>query len=215
MNNTLKYFKEICSIPHGSYNIDKISNYLVDFAKTNGLKYRQDELKNVIIWKGASKGYENEPGIILQGHMDMVAVKDEGVELDLEKDGLLLDEKDGYLYAKGTSLGGDDGIAVAMALDILSDDTLSHPSLECIFTVNEEVGMDGATGIDLSDIKGRYLINIDSEEEGVITTSCAGGVRLLSLLECNRDVKRHGCMYSVDGTKPMDDVFNDICAILN
>ena len=198
MNNTLKYFKEICAIPHGSYNIDKISNYLVDFAIKNGLKYRQDELKNVIIWKSASEGYENEPGIILQGHMDMVAVKDEGVELDLEKDGLILEEKDGYLFGKGTSLGGDDGIAVAMALDILTDDSLSHPSLECIFTVNEEVGMDGAMGIDLSDINGKYLINIDSEEEGVITTSCAGGVRLLSLLECKRDVKRHGAMYSVE-----------------
>ena len=198
MNNTLKYFKEICAIPHGSYNIGKISDYLVNFAVEKGLKYRRDDLKNVIIWKEASTGYENEPGIILQGHMDMVAVKDEGVSLDLEKDGLLLKEKDGYLYAEGTSLGGDDGIAVAMALDFLSDDSLKHPSLECIFTVNEEVGMDGAIGIDLSDIKGRYLINIDSEEESVITTSCAGGVRLLSLLECTRDVKRHGAMYSVE-----------------
>ena len=198
MNNTLKYFKEICAIPHGSYNIEKISDYLVKFAEDNGLKYRRDDLKNVIIWKDASAGYENEPGIILQGHMDMVAVKDEGVTLDLEKDGLLLDEEDGYLFAKGTSLGGDDGIAVAMALDILTDDSLSHPALECIFTVNEEVGMDGAMGIDLSDINGKYLINIDSEEEGVITTSCAGGVRLLSLLECKRDVKRHGSMYSVE-----------------
>ena len=198
MNNTLKYFKEICAIPHGSYNIEKISDYLVRFAEENDLKYRRDDLKNVIIWKEASSGYENEPGIILQGHMDMVAVKDEGVTLDLEKDGLLLEEKDGYLFAKGTSLGGDDGIAVAMALDILSDDTLSHPALECIFTVNEEVGMDGAMGIDLSDINGRYLINIDSEEEGVITTSCAGGVRLLSLLECKRDVKRHGSLYLVE-----------------
>ncbi|MBP5494160.1 MAG: beta-Ala-His dipeptidase [Lachnospiraceae bacterium] len=198
MNNTLKYFKGICAIPHGSYNIEKISDYLVNFAVEKGLKYRRDDLKNVIIWKDASAGYENEPGIILQGHMDMVAVKDEGVSLDLEKDSLLLKEEDGYLFAEGTSLGGDDGIAVAMALDILSDDTLSHPALECIFTVNEEVGMDGAMGIDLSDIKGRYLINIDSEEEGVITTSCAGGVRLLSLLEVKRDVKRHGAMYSVE-----------------
>ena len=147
MNNTLKYFKEICAIPHGSYNIEKISDYLVNFAEENDLKYRRDDLKNVIIWKEASTGYENEPGIILQGHMDMVAVKDEGVELDLEKDGLLLEEKDGYLYAKGTSLGGDDGIAVAMALDILTDESLSHPAFECIFTVNEEVGMDGAMGL--------------------------------------------------------------------
>ena len=197
MKNTLDYFKEICAIPHGSYNIDAISDYLVEFAKEHNLNYRQDELKNVIIKKKASAGYENEPGIILQGHMDMVAVKDEGVELDLEKEGLILEEKDGYLFAKGTSLGGDDGIAVAMALEFLADDNIKHPDLECIFTVNEEVGMDGATGIDMSDISGRYLINIDSEEEGVITTSCAGGVRLLSLLECKRTIDNHGNIYSI------------------
>lgn len=197
MKITLDYFKEICAIPHGSYNIDAISDYLVEFAKEHNLNYRQDELKNVIIKKKASAGYENEPGIILQGHMDMVAVKDEGVELDLEKEGLILEEKDGYLFAKGTSLGGDDGIAVAMALEFLADDNIKHPDLECIFTVNEEVGMDGATGIDMSDISGRYLINIDSEEEGVITTSCAGGVRLLSLLECKRTIDNHGNIYSI------------------
>lgn len=198
MKNTMDYFKEICAIPHGSYNIDKISDYLVEFAKENNLSYRQDELKNVIIKKEASKGYENLPGIILQGHMDMVAVKDEGVEIDMEKEGLNLCEEGGYLFAKGTSLGGDDGIAVAMAMEALTNEELLHPELECIFTVNEEVGMDGAVGIDLSDIKGKYLINIDSEEEGVITTSCAGGVRLLSLLELKREKKAHGSVYMVE-----------------
>lgn len=198
MKRTLDYFKEICSIPHGSYNIDEISNYLVEFAKEHNLSYRSDDLKNVIIRKEASKGFENEPGIILQGHMDMVAVKAEGVSLDLEKDGLNIKEKDGYLYAEGTSLGADDGIALAMALEILSDDTIEHPFLECIFTVNEEVGMDGAVGIDLSDVKGKYLINIDSEEEGIITTSCAGGVRLLSLLKYERNIKAGGNLYSVE-----------------
>ena len=198
MKNTMDYFKEICAIPHGSYNIDKISDYLVEFAKQNNLSYRQDELKNVIIKKEASKGYENLPGIILQGHMDMVAVKDEGVEIDMEKEGLNLCEEGGYLFAKGTTLGGDDGIAVAMAMEALANEELLHPELECIFTVNEEVGMDGAVGIDLSDIKGKYLINIDSEEEGVITTSCAGGVRLLSLLELKREKKAHGSVYMVE-----------------
>lgn len=198
MKNTMDYFKEICAIPHGSYNIDKISDYLVEFAKENNLSYRQDELKNVIIKKEASKGYENLPGIILQGHMDMVAVKDEGVEIDMEKEGLNLCEEGGYLFAKGTSLGGDDGIAVAMAMEALTNEELLHPELECIFTVNEEVGMDGAVGIDLSDINGKYLINIDSEEEGVITTSCAGGIRLLSLLELKREKKAHGSVYMVE-----------------
>ncbi|MBO4310852.1 MAG: beta-Ala-His dipeptidase [Lachnospiraceae bacterium] len=198
MKKTLDYFKEICSIPHGSYNIDAISDYLADFAKANNLSYRRDELKNVIIRKEATKGFENEEGIILQGHMDMVAVKEEGADINLEKDGLKLREENGFLFAEGTSLGGDDGIAIAMAMEILTDDELPHPYLECIFTVNEEVGMDGANGIDLSDIKGKYLINIDSEEEGVITTSCAGGVRLLSLLECERNIKAHGNIYSIE-----------------
>ena len=198
MKNTMDYFKEICAIPHGSYNIDKISDYLVEFAKENNLSYRQDELKNVIIKKDASKGYENEPGIILQGHIDMVAVKDDNTDIDMEKEGLRLCEEDGYLFAKGSSLGGDDGIAVAMAMEALTNEDLKHPNLECIFTVNEEVGMDGAVGIDLSDIQGKYLINIDSEEEGVITTSCAGGVRLLSLLETKREKKLHGDIYLVE-----------------
>ena len=198
MKNTMDYFKEICAIPHGSYNIDKISDYLVEFAKENNLSYRQDELKNVIIKKDASEGYENEPGIILQGHIDMVAVKDDNTDIDMEKEGLRLCEEEGFLFAKGTSLGGDDGIAVAMAMEALTNEDLKHPNLECIFTVNEEVGMDGAVGIDLSDIQGKYLINIDSEEEGVITTSCAGGVRLLSLLETKREKKLHGDIYLVE-----------------
>ena len=197
MSNTLKYFKELCAIPHGSYNIDKISDYLVEFAEKNNLKVRQDELKNVIITKKASAGYENAPGIIIQGHMDMVAVKDEGVEKNMETEGLDLVEEDGYLFANGTSLGGDDGIAIAYAMDILTDESSKHPHLECIFTVNEEVGMDGAVGIDMSDITGRYLINIDSEEEGVITTSCAGGVRLLSLLRIERNAISCKDVYSL------------------
>ncbi len=198
MKKTLDYFKEICAIPHGSYNIDAISDYLVNFAKEHNLSYRQDEVKNVIIKKEAAKGYENVPGIILQGHMDMVAVKDDGCEIDMEKEGLTLCEEDGFLFAKGTSLGGDDGIAVAMALEALSDDTLSHPLLECIFTVNEEVGMDGAMALDMSDIEGKYLINIDSEEEGVVTTSCAGGVREIALLRVEREKEIEGKLYSVE-----------------
>lgn len=198
MKRTLDYFKEICAIPHGSYNIDAISDYLVKFAVENNLYYTRDEVKNVIIKKKATKGYENEPGIILQGHMDMVAVKDDWCTLDLEKDGLELCEEEGFLYAKGTSLGGDDGIAVAMALEALSDDTLSHPAMECIFTVNEEVGMDGAMALDMSDIEGKYLINIDSEEEGVVTTSCAGGVREIALLRVERENEVKGNLYSVE-----------------
>lgn len=188
----LRFFYEICRIPHGSYNIDAISDYLVAFAKERNLKVRQDELKNVIIWKPASEGYEQEETVILQGHMDMVAVKNPDCDMDMEKDSLRLAYKDGYLYAQGTSLGGDDGIAVAYALAILDSDSIKHPALEAVFTVNEEVGMDGAIGIDLSDLKGTRLLNIDSEEEGVLLTSCAGGMRVHASLPVEWE--------SVDGT---------------
>lgn len=198
MNKTIEFFKEICAVPHGSYNIDAISDYLVKFAEDRNLNVVRDEVKNVIITKSASEGFENRPGVILQGHMDMVAVKEDDCTKDLTKEGLDLEEKDGYLYAKGTSLGGDDGIAVAMALSILDDDSLKHPSLRCIFTVNEEVGMDGANAMDMSDVSEKYLINIDSEEEGVITTSCAGGVCLSSNLPVNREIPLYGNLYRIE-----------------
>lgn len=181
-----RYFYEICRIPHGSYNIDAISDYLVAFAKERNLEVRQDELKNVIIKKPATEGYEKEETLILQGHMDMVAVKDAEAGIDLENDPLRLNFKDGCLYAEGTSLGGDDGIAVAYALAILDSDSIKHPALEAVFTVNEEVGMDGAIGIDLSDLKGTRLLNIDSEEEGVLLTSCAGGMRVHAVIPTNK-----------------------------
>ena len=172
------YFEQICDIPHGSYNIRKISDYLADFAASRGLKYHQDSLGNVIIYKAATKGYEDKPTIVIQGHMDMVAVKTKDSNKDLEAEGLDLRCDGQYLWADKTSLGADDGIALAMALAILDDEELPHPSLECVFTVNEEVGMDGAIGLDKSLIKGRMLLNIDSEEEGILTVGCAGGQRV-------------------------------------
>ncbi len=181
-----RFFYEICRIPHGSYNIDAISDYLVAFAKERNLEVVQDELKNVIIKKPATEGYEKEETLILQGHMDMVAVKDAEADIDLENEPLRLNFKDGCLYAEGTSLGGDDGIAIAYALAILDSDTIKHPALEVVITVNEEVGMDGAIGIDLSGLKGTRLLNIDSEEEGVLLTSCAGGMRVHAVLPVNK-----------------------------
>lgn len=186
MSNALKnlepkkvfdYFERICSVPHGSGNTKIISDMLVNCAKELGLEYRQDSLNNVIIKKPGSKGKENCEPVILQGHMDMVAVKDADSNKDMTSDGLDLIIDGDWLKAEKTSLGGDDGIAVAIALAVLADDTLIHPPIEAVFTVDEEVGMDGAFGIDLSDIKGRRMLNIDSEEEGVFTVSCAGGVR--------------------------------------
>ncbi len=172
------YFEEITKIPHGSGNVEQISDYLADFAKKRNLFYIQDELKNVIIVKDATSGYEDEPTIILQGHMDMVAVKKPGSSIDMRTEGLKLGIDGDKIYAKDTSLGGDDGIAVAYALAILDSDTIKHPRLEVVITVDEETGMDGARGIDLSMLKGHRLLNLDSEKEGIFLTSCAGGARV-------------------------------------
>lgn len=173
-----QFFEEICNIPHGSGNVDRISDYLVAFAKDRKLEVYQDALKNVIIIKEATAGYEDQAPVILQGHMDMVAVKTPECPLDLQKDGLLLKTEGDLVWAEGTSLGGDDGIAVAYALALLDAKNLPHPRLEVVITVDEEVGMDGARGIDLSMLEGRRLLNIDSEEEGIFTVGCAGGARV-------------------------------------
>ena len=152
------YFEDICSIPHGSGNTQKISDYCVNFAKEHGLNYRQEECGNVVIWKDATSGYEQADTVILQGHMDMVAVKDADCPLDLEKDGLIPEVDGAWIQAKGSSLGGDDGIAVAYALAILAADDIPHPALEVVFTVGEEVGLVGATALDTSDLKGKILM---------------------------------------------------------
>lgn len=169
------YFEKICSIPHGSGNTEAISNYLVEFAKERGLEYKQDTLGNVIIIKKATAGYETVSPIMLQGHMDMVAVSDEGSNIDMKTEGLQLAVDGDQIYAKGTSLGADDGIAMAYMLAILSSDTLMHPRLEVVITVEEEVGMEGASELDLSICQAKRLINLDSEEEGYLLAGCAGG----------------------------------------
>jgi len=171
------YFEQLCAIPHGSGNTRAISDHLVDFAREHGLRYIQDSLNNVIIFQEGTCGMENHAPVILQGHMDMVCEKDAGCPIDLAADGLDLTHDGQFVFAKGTTLGGDDGIALAYALAILADTAIPHPPLEVVFTADEETGMDGAAGIDLSMLKGRTLINIDSEEEGIFTVSCAGGIK--------------------------------------
>lgn len=174
--SVFKYFEEICAIPHGSGNTEQMTEYIVDFAKAHELSYISDKVGNVIIYKGGSAGYENSKAVILQGHMDMVCEKnfEFAAKHDFKKDPLKLEMTDEYIYAKGTTLGGDDGIAVAYMLAILDGD-YAHPPIECVFTVDEEVGMDGAHALDTSYLKGRMLLNLDNEEEGEILTSCAGG----------------------------------------
>ena len=181
------YFEEICKIPHGSRNTKQISDYLVAFAKEHGFDYVQDEMNNVIIYKPATPGYENAPTVILQGHMDMVCEKRPDVQHDFEKDGLNLSVKDGYVTANGTTLGGDDGIAVAYALAVLDSNDIAHPPIEAVFTVDEEIGLLGADFIDTSDLKGKELINLDSEDEGIFTISCAGGATVECLLPYNTE----------------------------
>lgn len=178
-----QFFEEIASIPHGSGNVEQISNYLVNFAKERNLKYRQDKKRNVIIWKDATAGYENSETVILQGHMDMVAVKTADCVKDMEKEGLDLQVDGDTLCAKGTSLGGDDGIAVAYALAVLDSDDIEHPPVEAVFTVDEEIGLLGAGYLDVSDLNGKKLLNMDSEDEGVFTVSCAGGATVECILQ--------------------------------
>ena len=170
-----EYFEEICAIPHGSGNTKMISDYLVAFAKQHGIRYVQDDLNNVILFGEGTCGMEDHWPVILQGHMDMVCEKDADCPIDMAAEGLDVTHDGKYVFAKGTTLGGDDGIAVAYALALLADKSIPHPPLEVIITVDEETGMYGADGIDLSELKGKTLINLDSEEEGVFTVSCAGG----------------------------------------
>ena len=135
------YFEQLCAIPHGSGNTKAISDFLVSFAKEQGLRYIQDEANNVILFGDASPGYEEHPPVILQGHMDMVCEKDEGCSINMDTDGLDVTHDGQYVFARGTTLGGDNGIAVAYAMAILADRTLVHPPLEVIITVDEEIGM--------------------------------------------------------------------------
>ena len=182
-----RFFEEMCAIPHGSANTKAVSDWLMAFARERGLEAYQDQLNNVIIIKEATAGYENAPAVILQGHMDMVCEKAPDCEKDMEKEGLDLAVDGDTVYARGTTLGGDDGIAVAMALALLDADDIPHPRLEAVFTVDEEIGMLGAVGMeDVSMLRGRRMLNLDSEVEGVFTVSCAGG----NLTKCTLPVRR-------------------------
>ena len=180
------YFEEICSIPHGSRNTKAISDYLVSFAQARGLRYVQDEVNNVIIFQDGTCGYEDHEPVILQGHMDMVCEKDASCPLDMNVDGLDVTHDGRHVFAKGTTLGGDNGIAVAYALALLDDPMIPHPPLEVVITVDEEIGMLGAAAIDLSQLKGRLLLNLDSEDEGVFTVSCAGGATATITMNAER-----------------------------
>ena len=192
--SVFSYFEEICSIPHGSRNTKLISDYLVAFAEKHGIRHFQDELNNVVMFQEGTCGMEDHDPVIIQGHMDMVCEKDEDCPINMDTDGLDVTHDGQYVFAKGTTLGGDDGIALAYALAILADKSIPHPPLEVICTVDEEIGMEGAAGVDLSSLKGRTLINIDSEEEGIFTVSCAGGARGTITLPVSRHAVYGPCV---------------------
>ena len=175
------YFEKICSIPHTSYNTKQLSDFLVEFANEHNLEYTKDENGNVLIVKPASAGYEAHPGVILQGHIDMVGAAASGISHDFQTEPIEIitdSPKPGFISANQTTLGADNGIAVAFLLAILEDNSLKHPRMEALFTVDEEVGLLGAKAFDVSLLTGKYFINLDSEEEGFFLTACAGGIRV-------------------------------------
>ena len=180
------FFEQLCAIPHGSYNTKAVSDWCAAFARERGLEHHQDDVNNLLIIKEASAGYETAEPLILQGHLDMVCEKAAGCAKDMAAEGLDLATDGDFVWAEGTTLGGDDGIAVAMALAALDDDALPHPRLEVVLTTEEEVGMEGAAALDVTPVRGRRMLNLDSEAEGVFTVSCAGG----SMAVCTLPVSR-------------------------
>lgn len=192
--SVFRFFEEICSIPHTSFHEKQLSDYCAAFAKERNLYYEQDELGNVIMIGEATEGYEDVAPIILQGHLDMVGDKAPDSDMDLEKDGLRLGICGDWIYAEGTTLGGDDGIAVAYGLALLDDPSIPRPRLEVVLTVSEEVGLIGAAAIDLSCCRAKRLLNVDSEEEGIFTVGCAGGMRLQTDIPMNREPKSGLCL---------------------
>ena len=175
--SVFRYFDEIARIPHGSGNTAGIRKWALETAAQLGIEAYADDAGNVILKKSASAGYESHPGVILQGHLDMVCAKLPNCEKDMDTEGPDLVWNEDFLSANGTTLGGDDGIAIAYAFAVLESDGIAHPPLTVILTVDEETGMDGAAALSPDALRGSYLLNLDSEEEGIFTVGCAGGVR--------------------------------------
>ena len=176
-SEVFSYFEKICSIPHGSGNTGMIADYCLEFAKLHGLKARKDTSDNVVIFKAGSSGYEDCEPVILQGHLDMVCEKEPDCDIDMSVQSIKACTDGKMVWADGTTLGADDGIAVAFILAVLASDTIAHPPIQAVLTSDEEIGMLGARDLDTSDLTAKRLINIDSESEGILYVSCAGGVR--------------------------------------
>ncbi len=195
-----KIFEEICAIPHGSGNMSQIAQYCVDFAEKNSLKYVRDAADNVVIYKPATKGYEAAEPIILQGHTDMVCQKEDGIAFDFLKDALQLYTDGDFIKAKGTTLGADNGIAVAIIMSILESNDIKHPPIEAVFTTDEEIGMIGAKALDMNLLSAKRMINLDAEEDDTLTVSCAGGSDfLLNLPLLRKTVSGKGVTVAIKG----------------
>ena len=194
------FFESLCAIPRGSHHTGAVSVYLETFARQRGLRCRRDELNNVIVWKDAAPGYEDAPVVMLQGHMDMLIEKERECPRNTDQEGLDIFVEGDEIGAHGTTLGADDGIGVAMMLAVLDDDRVLHGPLECVFTADEEVGMQGVRGLNVSDLKAKFMINLDSLEERVFTVSCAGSTRVVSTLPMGRaPFEGTVCALMVDG----------------
>ena len=190
-------FEEISAIPHGSENCSELSGYCVDFAKRHGLEYHRDNADNVVIYKEATNGEKSGDPIILQGHLDMVCQKEIDSNIDFLKDGLKLKSCEDYIFADGTTLGADNGIAVAMILYILESNGIKHPPIEAVFTTDEEIGMIGAGKLDVSLLKGKRMVNLDAEEDNTVTVSCAGGSDFFARLPINF-INSNGSLVTVE-----------------
>jgi len=188
-----KFFEKISAIPRGSGNEKGISNYIKSYAENKGLWVYQDAAGNIIIRVPASKGYEKSAPVIIQGHMDMVCEKKPESSHDFLKDGISIIHDGDFVHADGTTLGGDDGIAVAMGLAVADSDDLAHPPVELVFTSDEEIGMTGARQLDFSLLKGRRVLNLDSEEEGSILAGCAGGLKAEIILPVEKKKNENDC----------------------
>ena len=196
------YFEEISKIPHGSGETDKIAEYLVNFANERGLFVKRDSANNVIIRKNATRGYTDRPTVIIQGHIDMVLAKTADCKKDLSVEGIEMYRDGDFLKAVGTTLGGDDGVAVAYALALLESDDIPHPELEIVMTSDEEIGLLGAAALDASELHGKIMLNIDSDDEGIFTAGCAGGMRIDTKIGARTEKKvTDGIKIAISGFK--------------
>jgi len=193
-----KYFSEILQIPRPSKKEEKIIEYLVGFAKAQKLEYKKDKTGNVVILKPATTGYENKKSVVLQSHVDMVCEKNTDTIHNFEIDPIKAYIDDGWVKAKGTTLGADNGIGIAAQLALLADNSLQHGAIECLFTVDEETGLTGAFNIGTGFFKSKILINLDSEDDGELFIGCAGGLdTIIKMPFVSKKVSKPGIAYAV------------------